>query len=51
MKKFQNKKTKEIFIVNTPSLISQYEKDSHYTEIKKTKEEKPRPQEENTENK
>lgn len=34
MKKFKNKKTNEILIVKTPNLITKYEKDPLYVEIK-----------------
>lgn len=39
MKKFKNKKTNEIFVVKTPSLIVNYEKNPLFIEIK---EEKPK---------
>lgn len=46
MKKFKNKKNNNILIVKTPNLITKYEKDSSYVEIK---EEKLKPKEESKE--
>lgn len=37
MKKFKNKKTNEVFIIKTPSLIVNYEKNPLFTEIKEEK--------------
>lgn len=37
MKKFKNRKTNEIFVVKTPSLIVNYEKNPLFTEIKEVK--------------
>lgn len=42
MKTFKNKKTNELFVVKTPSLIVNYEKNPLFTEIKDEK-----PKEEN----